>query len=71
MGLCFLALGKSPGRSSATVSFPFVVVDPVSVSLLVLVVTLNGRPRDSVDPRLLNFHLGPAKMSVEVFAHAI
>ena len=52
-------------------SFPFVVVDPVFVSLLVLVVTFNGRPRDSVDPRLLNFHLRSAKMDVEVFAHTI
>ena len=49
----------------------FVVVDPVFVSLHVLVVTLNGRSRDFVDPRLLNFHLRPSKMNVEVFAHAI
>ena len=48
-----------------------VVVDPVFVSLLVLVVTLNGCSRDSVDPRLLNLHLRPAKMDVEVFGHAI
>ena len=40
-------------------SFPFVVVDPVSVSLLDLVVTLNGRSRDFVDPQLLNLHLRP------------
>ena len=52
-------------------SFPFVVVDPVTVRLLVLEVTLNGRSRDFVDPRLLNFHLRHAKMNVEVFAHAI
>ena len=52
-------------------SFLSVFVDPVSVSLLVLVVTLNDRSRDSVDPRLLNLHLRPAKMNVEVFAHAI
>ena len=50
-------------------SFPFVFVDPVFVSLLVLEVTLSGRLRDFVDPRLLN--LRPAKMNVEVFAHAI
>ena len=42
---------------SAVMNHVAVVVDPVFVSLLVLVVTLNGRPRDSVDPRLLNFHL--------------
>ena len=29
------------------------------MSLLVLVVTLNGRSRDFVDPRLLNLHLRP------------
>ena len=52
-------------------SFPFVVVDPVSVSLLVLEVTLIGRSRDFVDPLLLNLHLRPAKMNVEVFAHEI
>ena len=52
-------------------SFLFVVVDPVFVSLLVLEVTLSGRSRDFVDPRLLNLHLRPAKMNVEVFAHAI
>ena len=33
-------------------SFPFVVVDPVFVCLLVLVVTLIGRSRCSVDPRV-------------------
>ena len=48
-----------------------VVVDHFFVSLPVLDVTLNGRSRDFVDPRLLNFHLGPAEMNVEVFAHAI
>ena len=52
-------------------SFPFVVVDPVFVSLLVLVVTLNGRSRDFLDPRLLNLHPRPAKMNMEVFAHEI
>ena len=52
-------------------SFPLVFVDPVFVSLLVLVVTLSGRSRDFVDPRLLNLHLRPAKMNVEVFSHAI
>ena len=41
------------------------------MSLLVLDVTFNGRLRDFVDPRLLNFHLNPAEMNVEVFAHAI
>ena len=40
-------------------SFPFVFVDPVSASLLDLVVNLNGRSRDFVDPRLLNLHLRP------------
>ena len=40
-------------------SFPIVFVDPVSVSLLVLVVTLNGCSHDFVDPRLLNLHLRP------------
>ena len=39
-------------------SFPF-FVDLVSVSLLVLWVTLNGRSRDVVDLRLLNLHLRP------------
>ena len=29
------------------------------MSLLVFVVTLNGRSRDCVDPRLLNLHLSP------------
>ena len=52
-------------------SFPFVFVDPVSVRLLVLVVTLNSCSRDFVDPRLLNFHLRLAEMNVEVFAHVI
>ena len=41
------------------------------MSLLVLVVTLNGRSRDFVDPLLLKLHLRPAKMNVEVLAHAI
>ena len=50
-------------------SFLFVLVDPVFVSLLVLEVTLSGRSRDFVDPRLLN--LRPAKKKVEVFPHAI
>ena len=48
-----------------------VVVDGFFVSLVVLDVTLNGRAREFVDPRLLNFHLYPAEMNVEVFAHAI
>ena len=48
-----------------------VVVDHFFVSLPVLVVTFNGRFRDFVDPRLLNFHLNLAEMNVEVFAHAI
>ena len=34
-------------------------MDPVSVSLPVLVMTLNGRSRSFVDPRLLNLHLSP------------
>ena len=38
-------------------SFPSVFADLVSVSLLDLVVTLNGRSRDFVDPQLLNLHL--------------
>ena len=46
-------------------------MDPVTVRLLVLEVTLNGRSRDFVDPRLLNFHLRHAKMNVEVLAHEI
>ena len=40
-------------------SFPIVFVDPVAVSLLALVLTLYGRSRDFVDPRLLNLHLRP------------
>ena len=36
-----------------------VVMDLVSVSLLVLVVTLNARSRHFVDPRFLNLHLSP------------
>ena len=32
-------------------------VNPVSVCLLDFVVTLNDYSHDSVDPRLLNFHL--------------
>ena len=69
--LCFLAFGGST-RLLVSNSFlsVFVVVDPVFVSLLVLEVTLSGRSRDSVDPRLLNLHLLPATMNVEVFAHA-
>ena len=39
--------------------FPSVFVDPVSVSLFVLVVTLNDYSHDSVDPRMLNLHLSP------------
>ena len=34
-------------------------MDPVSVSLLALVLTLYGRSREFVDPRLLNLHLSP------------
>ena len=37
-------------------SFPSVFCGPVSVSLLNLVMTLNGRSRDFVDPQLLNLH---------------
>ena len=37
----------------------FAFVDPVSVSLPVLVLTLYGRSRDFVDSRLLNLHLRP------------
>ena len=48
-----------------------VAVDHFFVSLLVLDVTLNDRPRDSADPRLLNSHPSSAEMNVEVFAHAI
>ena len=48
-----------------------VVVDTVSVNPFVLVVPLNGRLLDFVDPRLLNFHLCPAEMNVELFAHVI
>ena len=36
-----------------------------------LVATMNGCSRDFVDPWLLNFHLHPAKMNVEVVAHEI
>ena len=58
MDLCFLAFVGALGCFSATVFFPFCVcVDSVSVSLLDLVVTLNCRSREFVDPRLLNFHL--------------
>ena len=42
-----------------SVPFLSVFVDPVSVTLLDLVVTLNGRSRDFVDPQLLNLHLRP------------
>ena len=38
-------------------SFFLVLVHHVSVCLLDLVVTLNDHSHDSVDPRLLNFHL--------------
>ena len=38
-------------------SFPFSFVHLFSVSLLDLAVTLNDHSHDSVDPRLLNFHL--------------
>ena len=38
-------------------SFFSVFVDTVSVRLPDLVVTLNDHSHDSVDPRLLNFHL--------------
>ena len=34
-------------------------MDPVSVNLLVLVMTSDGRSRNFVDPRLLNLHLSP------------
>ena len=34
-------------------------LDPVTVSSLVLVMTLIGRSRDFVDPRLLKLHLSP------------
>ena len=37
-------------------SFPSGFVDPVAVSLLVLVLTLNGHSRDFVIPRLLTPH---------------
>ena len=40
------------------------------MNLLVLDVILTIA-YDFVDPRLLNFHLRPAEMNVEVFAHAI
>ena len=40
-------------------SFPSVVADPVSVSLLVLLVTLSGGSRDFVYPWLLNLYLRP------------
>ena len=54
-------------------SFQSFVVDPAFLSLLVLVLTLNGRSRDFVDLRLLNLHLrfelpesGPAELWKEV-----
>ena len=66
-----MAFGNSLGCFiSAIVFFPF-FVDLVSVSLPVLVVTLNRRARDFVDPRLLNLHLRLAKINVEALAHAI
>ena len=46
---------------SAVMNHVAVVLDDFFVSLL----------GDSVDPRLLNFHLRLVKMNVEVFAHAI
>ena len=59
MDLCFLVFGNSLGCFSATVVSPFVFLDPVSGSLLVLVSPLHGRSRDFVDPRLLNLFLRP------------
>ena len=41
------------------------------MSLLVLVVTLNGRSRGFVDPHLLNLHLRRERMNLEAFAHEI
>ena len=41
------------------------------MSLLVLVVTLNGRSRGFVDPHLLNLHLRRESMNLEAFAHEI
>ena len=66
MDLCFLAFGVALMQHF---SFPSDSLDPVFVSLLVLDVDLNGRSRDFVDPRLLNFHLRSSKMNVEVFSH--
>ena len=57
-GLC-LELVIHSTAFSEQLSFPFVFVDPVSVRLLVLVVTLNARSRHFLDPRLLNLHLSP------------
>ena len=45
------------GCFSAVVFFLFFFFDHDSVTLLNLVVTLNDHSHDSVDPRLLNFHL--------------
>ena len=60
MNLCFLAFGNSLGCFSATVFFSICFfVDPVSVRLLLLVVTLSGRSRDFVGPWMLNLHLRP------------
>ena len=59
MDLCFLAFGGVLGCFLQQFSFPSVFVNPVSVSLLDLVVTLNGRSRYFVDPQLLNFNLRP------------
>ena len=68
MGLYFLAFCGVLDCFSAVFSFPLVFVDPVSVCLLDFVVTLNGLSHDSVDPRLLNFHLHSELPDSAVFA---
>ena len=52
----FLAFCGVLGCFSAVFSFLSVFVDPVSVCLLDLVLSLNDYSHDFVDPRLLSFH---------------
>ena len=70
MDLCFLAFGGSLGCSSATVFFPFCCCRSC-LREPVLVVTLSGRSRDSVDPRLLNLSSASCEDEWEVLAHEI
>ena len=50
---------------------PWAFVDPVSVGLLDLVVTWNGRSHDFVDPRLLNLHLRSGLPDSSVFLEEV